>query len=86
MRKALPRHKAERAVQEWGSINEAAKQLGAYKVIDSYSESLGYVTPRYGSACLTVIDPLSPPPGRVMVFWDVAAGATYLSHLRASRK
>ena len=60
-----------------------ALRLRGYKHADHFARERGFLEQEHGQGAILVIDPRAYGPGRVSVFWNMDAGAAYLSALRA---
>jgi len=65
-----------------GRVTHAARVRG-YKRDDCYAREKGFTEQEHGEACLVVVDPTRPEPGRVRVWWDIEAGCDWIRARRA---
>ncbi len=67
--------------QRHGRVTHAARLRG-YKFHDDYARAGGFPQQDHGASAFIIINPLAPPTGRVMFFWDLEMGCRVLNLLR----
>ena len=60
--------------------------VGPYKRYDSYVKQKGYKNLNIAPSALTIIDPSAGNTNKIHLYWDVEAGANYLTYLRKTAK